>query len=113
MFSLYRSLTTLFLLMSAISALSQIPLRVCADPDNLPFSSASRAGFDNRVAEVLGRDLNRPIVFVWARARRGFLREQFNKGECDLLMGVPESMKHVRTTIPYYRSSYVFVTRKS
>jgi mxaJ protein len=86
---------------------------VCADPDNLPFSSASRAGFDNRIAELLGHDLNRPIVFVWARARRGFLREQFNAGACDLLMGVPEGMKHVRTTIPYYRSSYVFVTRQS
>jgi len=99
--------------MSGTSALSQVPLHVCADPDNLPFSSASHAGFDNRIAELLGRDLNRPIVFVWARARRGFLRERFNKDECDLLMGVPEGMKRVRTTIPYYRSSYVFVTRQS
>jgi mxaJ protein len=53
------------------------------------------------------------VIFIWARARRGFLREQFNKGACDLLMGVPQGMKHVRTTIPYYRSSYVFVTRRS
>jgi len=112
MFSLCRNLLGIFLLMSGMSALSQVPLRVCADPDNLPFSSVSRAGFDNRIAELLGRDLNRPIVFVWARARRGFLRERFNKGECDLLMGVPEGMKRVRTTIPYYRSSYVFVTRQ-
>jgi mxaJ protein len=69
-------------------------------------------GFDNRIAEVLGRDMNRPVVFVWTRARRAFLRERFNKGACDLLMGVPEGMKHVRTTAPYYRSSYVFVTRR-
>jgi mxaJ protein len=108
-----RNLIGLFLLLSGMSALAQAPLRVCADPDDLPFSNASRAGFDNRIAEILGRGMNRPIAFVWARARRGFLREQFNKGVCDLLMGVPEGMKHVRTSIPYYRSSYVFVSRRS
>ena len=113
MSSLCPSLLAFVLLLSGISALPQSPLRVCADPDDLPFSSASQAGFDNRIAKLLGRDLNRPIVFVWARARRGFLRERFNVGACDLLMGVPEGMKHVRTTIPYYRSSYVFVTRQS
>jgi mxaJ protein len=113
MSSRFRSLLGLFLLMAGISALSQTPLRVCADPDDLPFSSASHAGFDNRIAKVLGLDLKRPVVFVWARARRGFLRERFNMGACDLLMGVPEGMKRVRTTMPYYRSSYVFVTRKA
>lgn len=113
MFSLCRSLCGLALLFTTVSALSQTPLRVCSDPDDLPFSNASRAGFDNHIAELLGHDLNRPVVFVWARARRGFLRERFNKGACDMLMGVPEGMKHVRTTAPYYRSSYVFVTRRS
>jgi mxaJ protein len=113
MSSLCPSLVGLFLLLSYLSALAQAPLRVCADPDNLPFSNAARAGFDNHIAEILGQGLNRPVAFVWARARRGFLREQFNKGVCDLLMGVPEGMKYVRTTIPYYRSSYVFVTRRS
>ncbi|HZP05146.1 MAG TPA: quinoprotein dehydrogenase-associated putative ABC transporter substrate-binding protein [Terracidiphilus sp.] len=113
MSSLCRNLIGLLCMLSSLSAFGQSPLRVCADPDDLPFSSASRAGFDNRIAEMLGRNLNRPVIFVWARARRGFLREQFNKDACDLLMGVPEGMKHVRTTIPYYRSSYVFVTRRS
>jgi mxaJ protein len=113
MSSRYRNLIGLFLLLSSVSALSQAPLRVCADPDDLPFSNSARAGFDNRIAEVLARDLNRPVIFVWARARRGFLREQFNKGACDLLTGVPEGMKHVRATVPYYRSSYVFVTRRN
>jgi len=92
---------------------AQLPLRVCADPDNLPFSNSAGAGFDNQVAVLLGRDLHRPVQFVWARARRGFLRERFNNGTCDMLMGVPENMKRVRTTIPYYVSSYVFVTRKN
>ena len=88
-------------------------MRICADPDNLPFSNRARQGFDNRIAAVVARDGGREPVFVWARSRRGFLREQFNKGACDVLMGVPEGMKRVLTTRPYYRSSYVFVTRSA
>ncbi len=113
MSSLCRRLWFSILLLSSGMVFGQAPLRVCSDPNDLPFSNSSRAGFDNRVAEVLGRDLHRPVVFIWARVRRGFLRERFNKGACDMLMGVPDGMKHVRTTVPYYRSSYVFVTRRS
>ena len=94
------------------SAIAEGPLlRICADPDNLPYSNQALGGFDNKIAALLARDIGHKPVFVWARSRRGFLRERFNKGACDVLMGVPEGMKHVRTTSPYYRSSYVFVTR--
>jgi mxaJ protein len=86
------------------------PLRICADPDNLPFSNRAGRGFDNRIAALVARDLGREPVFVSARSRRGFLREQFNKGACDLLTGVPLGMHGVLTTRPYYRSAYVFVT---
>lgn len=85
-------------------------LRICADPDNLPFSNRAAAGFDDRIAVMIAHDLRREAVFVWARPRRGFLREQFNKGACDLLLGVPQGMRGVAVTTPYYTSSYVFVT---
>jgi mxaJ protein len=85
-------------------------LRICADPDNLPFSNRAEQGYDNRIAVLVAQDLGRKPVFVWSRSRRGFLREQFNKNACDVLMGVPQHMKAVATTEPYYRSSYVFVT---
>jgi mxaJ protein len=97
------------LLCAAASAAAQ-PLRVCADPDDLPFSNRAAQGIDNRVAVLVAHDLNREPVFVWSRSRRGFLREQFNRNRCDVLMGVPLGMKGVATTEPYYRSSYVFVT---
>lgn len=87
------------------------PLRICADPDNPPYSSRYGAGFDNRVASILAQQIGRTPVFVWARERRGFIREQFNKNACDVLMGVPVGMRSVLATDPYYRSSYVFVTR--
>lgn len=88
------------------------PLHICADPDNLPFSDRSLRGFDNHIAMVLAQALHREPIFVWSRSRRGFLREQFNKNACDMLMGVPEGMRGVATTHSYYRSSYVFVTRQ-
>jgi mxaJ protein len=111
MFSRFpRFLVVLLVCMSASVANGATPLRFCADPDNLPFSNRGGSGFDQRVAVLIAHDLHRTPVFIWARSRRGFLREQFNENACDLLLGVPSAMRSVATTIPYYTSSYVFVS---
>ena len=102
----------LLLVFASTTAVAATPLRICSDPDNLPFSNRAGQGFDNRIAAVVAHAAGREAVFVWARSRRGFLREQFNTGACDVLMGVPEGMKRVMTTRPYYRSTYVFVTAR-
>lgn len=99
----------LLLLIPAL-ARAQSPLRICADPDNLPFSSRTTPGFDQRIATLVANDLHRTPVFVWTRSRRGFIREQFNKNACDMLIGVPAGMRGVANSEPYYASSYVFVT---
>jgi mxaJ protein len=104
-----RLIFLLALLPTAV-AIAAKPLRICADPDNLPFSDRAGRGFDNRIAALVARDLGRKPVFIAARSRRGFLREQFNKNACDMLTGVPLGMRGVATTRPYYRSTYVFVT---
>jgi mxaJ protein len=78
----------------------------------LPFSNRNAQGLDNRIAVLVAHDVHRQPVFVWARNGRGFLREQFNKDACDVLIGVPQSLRGVLTTTPYYRSAYVFVTRR-
>jgi mxaJ protein len=109
MFSRCLKCGLLFLISGAILA-SAAPLRICADPDNLPFSNRSEQGFDNRIAIEVAHTLGRKPQFVWARSRRGFLREQFNKGVCDVLMGAPQGMRGVATSGAYYRSTYVFVT---
>jgi mxaJ protein len=98
------------LALSCVPAFGASTLRMCADPDNLPFSDRAGAGFDDRIAVMIAHDLHREPVFVWARPRRGFLREQFNKGACDLLLGVPVGMHGVAVSAPYYTSSYAFVT---
>jgi mxaJ protein len=107
----FRSLSSFLLTLAVTHGFAAaLPLRVCADPDNLPFSNRAGLGFDNKIAALIAKDLDRQVVFVWARARRGFLREQFNKGTCDVLMGVPIGMRKLATTQPYYRSIYMFVT---
>jgi mxaJ protein len=86
-------------------------LRVCADPNNLPFSNEKGEGFENRIAELMARDLGTTLRYVWLPQRRGFVRNSLNAGTCDLIVGVPAEFDPVRTTKPYYRSTYVFVQR--
>jgi mxaJ protein len=87
-------------------------LKVCADPNNLPFSNQQQQGFENRIAELVARDLGAKLSYVWWAQRRGFVRNTINQNQCDLLIGVPASFERTRPTIPYYRSTYVFVTRR-
>ncbi len=112
MSSRFLRLCLVLILLEGGLAFAAQPLRICADPDDLPFSNRAAQGFDNRIAIAVAYDLGRQPVFIWARGRRGFLREQFNKNACDVLMGVPQGMRALATTVPYYRSTYVFVTRR-
>jgi mxaJ protein len=86
-------------------------LRVCADPNNLPFSNEAGEGFENRLAELLAEELGAELRYTWWAQRRGFLRNTLKAEACDLVPGLPANYEGVRTTAPYYRSSYVFVTR--
>jgi quinoprotein dehydrogenase-associated probable ABC transporter substrate-binding protein len=85
-------------------------LRVCADPNNLPFSNARGEGFENALAELVAGELGKKVSYTWWAQRRGFIRNTLNAGTCDLIMGVPP-LDMIATTRPYYRSTYVFVSR--
>jgi quinoprotein dehydrogenase-associated probable ABC transporter substrate-binding protein len=87
-------------------------LKVCADPNNLPFSNRRGEGFENKLAELVARDLNAKVEYTWWAQRRGFFRSTLKAGACDVVLGVPASFEMALTTSPYYRSSYVFVYRK-
>jgi len=107
-----------FLLVGGLCALAvpltrrpAVPLRVCADPNNLPFSNHRGEGFENRIAQLIARELKTTVSYVWWAQRRGFIRNTLAAGQCDLVMGVPSDLPSVLTTLPYYRSRYVFVSR--
>jgi mxaJ protein len=86
-------------------------LRVCADPNNLPFSNDKGEGFENKIVEILGEELGAKVDYTWWAQRRGFVRNTLKAGLCDLVPGIPSNVDGLRTTAPYYRSTYVFVTR--
>ncbi|HEX6059526.1 MAG TPA: substrate-binding domain-containing protein [Gemmatimonadaceae bacterium] len=86
-------------------------LRVCADPNNLPFSNGGGEGFENRLAALVARELDARVEYTWWAQRRGFVRNTLRAGTCDVIMGVPSSFELVLPTRPYYRSTYVFVHR--
>lgn len=86
-------------------------LRVCADPNNMPYSNAEGEGFENRIAEIIAADLGKKVSYTWWAQRRGFIRNTLKAGKCDVVIGVP-NLDMLATTRSYYRSTYVFVTRK-
>ena len=96
----------------ALQGTSPKVLRVCADPNNLPFSNERHEGFENRLAELVARDLHATVQYTWWAQRRGYVRNTLKAGRCDVIMGVPTGLGPVLVTRPYYRSIYVFVTRR-
>jgi len=86
-------------------------LRVCAEPDNLPLSSAQQTGFENRIAQLLASELGARLEYAWQEQRRGFVRKTIGADVCDVWIGVPAGFERLSTTRPYYRSTYVFVNR--
>lgn len=101
------------LLLLAIPALAadQPVLRVCADPNNLPFSNTRGEGFENKLAELLAAKIGAKLEYTWWAERKSFIKNSLDAGRCDVVIGVPSSMPSVLMTKPYYRSTYVFVTR--
>jgi mxaJ protein len=87
-------------------------LTACADPNNLPFSNRAGEGFENKLARMIAADLGMRLQTVWWAQRRGYARNTLNEQKCDFWPGVASGLETMATSRPYYRSTYVFVTRK-
>jgi quinoprotein dehydrogenase-associated probable ABC transporter substrate-binding protein len=86
-------------------------LRVYADPNNLPFSNRREEGFENKIAELIAREMGAQLQYNWQALRQGFFRRAFRDRDADVVMGVPSEIEEILTTAPYYRSTYVFASR--
>jgi mxaJ protein len=107
-----RRLALIALAVALLAASAQArELRVCADPNNLPFSNAAGEGFENRIMALLAKDLGARLEYTWWAQRRGFVRNTLDAGRCDVIAGVPSNLERLATTQPYYRSTYVFLSR--
>ncbi len=87
-------------------------LRVCADPDNMPLSNKQGEGYEQRIAELIGKEWNSKVEYAWWPVRRGFFSRALNGRYCDIAIQAPAGLDMAAVTKPYYRSGYVFVTRK-
>jgi len=88
------------------------PLKVCAAENELPYSDKDGKGYENRLAELIGKALGRPVENLWWQDPRYFVRDLLDRGLCDVVMGVDSDDPRMLTSAPYFRSGYVFVYRK-
>ena len=84
-------------------------LSVCADPGNMPLSDNKQQGYQNKIIEAVAEHLGARVSYFWRPyLERGLTRETFANDECDILLDMPSDSSSVLTTIPIYRSTYVF-----
>lgn len=94
--------------------------KVCADPNNQPYSDRKGQGFENKIAELLAKETGKKLEYEWFPQRMGFIRNTLKAQipdsedyKCDVIMGLPTGAEMVATTKPYYRSTYAFVYAKN
>jgi quinoprotein dehydrogenase-associated probable ABC transporter substrate-binding protein len=116
------TMLSLLLVVAATSAAlaadggARTALKVCADPYNLPMSSRDDGGYENRIAELFGRELGLPVEYTWFPQRMGFIRNTLTDNntpdgeyKCDLVMGVIENFELAAPTRPYLHSTWAMV----
>nr|WP_274607302.1 substrate-binding domain-containing protein [Paracraurococcus ruber] len=86
-------------------------MRVCADPANLPFSNERQEGFENRIAALVAKALDRRLDYVFFPQVQGFVRNTLRAGRCDLVMGTVAGDELMQNTNPYYHTAYVLAHR--
>jgi len=110
---------TALMFASAAQAWEGKNLKVCADPNNPPYSDSKGQGFENKLAEMLGKGLGKKVEYTWFPQRIGFIRNTLkaqlpdsDEYRCDVVMGLPTGAEMAATTRPYYRSTYALVYAK-
>jgi len=86
-------------------------LRVCADPNNLPFSNDKGEGFENKLAELFAAKLGKRLAYTFFPQATGFVRVTLGSHRCDVIMGYPQGDELVQSTNPYYQTSYAFIAK--
>jgi quinoprotein dehydrogenase-associated probable ABC transporter substrate-binding protein len=87
-------------------------LRVCGDPGNMPLSDVNRAGFGNKIIEMVAKEMGTEVSYFWRPyLERGITRQTFEVNECDVLLDMPVGFDRILTTTPLYKTTYVLAWR--
>lgn len=92
-------------------ALTTSHLRVCADPNNLPFSNKAGEGFENKIIALMAEKMGLEVRYTWFPQTIGFVRNTLRIRQCDLISGITTTSERVQNTNPYYHSAYSIVSR--
>jgi quinoprotein dehydrogenase-associated probable ABC transporter substrate-binding protein len=87
-------------------------LRVCADPNNLPFSNERGEGFENKLGELFAAKLGKKLAYTFFPQATGFVRMTLGSHRCDVIMGYPQGDEMVQNTNPYYQTAYALVAKR-
>jgi mxaJ protein len=109
---LFGSVSVLFGAALPAIGVAGTSLRVCADPNNMPFSNERGEGFENKLADLIAAKMGAKLEYAWWSERKSYVKNTLDQGRCDLLLGVPSALDSVTASQPYYRSTYVFVSRR-
>jgi quinoprotein dehydrogenase-associated probable ABC transporter substrate-binding protein len=97
------------------AALGEEPhsLTVCADPGNMPLSNQAGEGFENKIAEVIGKALGTGVNYYWRPSiERGLMRTTLSEGNCDVWMDMASGTEGAEVlSPPLYRSTFVLAYR--
>src|SRR5680860_1886967 len=111
--SLAAALCVAVLVLAPIDHAGAAPgLRVCADPDNMPFSNNKGEGFENELAELVAARLGDELRYTWFSENTGYVPNTVGQSACDLVMGYAQGTGLIDDTNPYYHTSYVLITRE-
>lgn len=89
------------------------PVRVCADPNNMPFSNKAGQGFENKLAELIADRLDRELTYSWYPEARGGMPTPFSNRDCSIVMGYAQGTELIEDTNPYYYTSYALLYRRN
>jgi quinoprotein dehydrogenase-associated probable ABC transporter substrate-binding protein len=98
--------------LDAAQAASAKSLRVCADPDNMPFSNEKGEGFENKLAELIAQKLDSKLEYSWFPEATGYVPNTMGQDACDLVMGYAQGTGLIEDTNPYYYTTYVLIYRE-
>jgi len=116
-------ITLVFLVTGTSTSYAKEKFKVCADPLNPPYSTKKQDGFENKIAELLAKEMGQTVEYTWFPQRIGFIRNTLMASvkedavdstdfKCDVVMGLPTGYDLTETTIPYYTSTYVLLIAK-
>lgn len=96
----------------AVLAADNAPLRICADPGNMPITNDKGEGYSNKIATIIAEGMGTTTTYFYRPyLERGLTRQTFDNNECDILMDMSPDDERMLVTKPVYRSTFVLAYR--